>query len=57
MRKEEINTQDLEVLLAGVKIRLDCGHFCTVGHNFANTMIIVSEGGGRIKTVCWNCGY
>jgi len=53
----ELTTEDLQFLLAGHKIRLDCGHLCTVGHNFANTMIILSEGGGRIKTVCHECGY
>ena len=57
MSKEELTAQDLQVLLSGTVIKLDCGHLCTIGHNFANTLIIVSEGGGRIKTLCGNCGY
>jgi hypothetical protein len=39
------------------RLLLDCGHFCTIGHNFANTMIVYSLGGGRISTSCHNCGY
>ncbi len=54
---KELTTEDLRSLLVGEKIRLDCGHQCTLGHNFANTVIIYSEGGGRIKTACHNCGY
>ncbi len=53
----ELTTEDLQFLLSGQKIKLDCGHHCTVGHNFANTMIILSEGGGKIKTMCHECGY
>ena len=57
MKKEEISTEDLQTLLVGAKIRLDCGHYSTVGHSFANTIIIVSVGGGKIETYCHNCGY
>lgn len=39
----------------GCRIHLDCGHFCTIGHNLANTLIINSLGGGRIETWCHNC--
>jgi hypothetical protein len=48
-----------KVLAAGGNRRLllDCGHFCTIGHNFANTVIVYSLGGGRISTSCHNCGY
>ena len=52
-----MSTEELQFLLAGQKIRLDCGHQCTVGHNFANTMIIISIGGGKIQTLCHECGY
>jgi|GEM_PF-1757184 len=52
LAKEELTTQDLEKLLSGKRFRLDCGHRCTVGHNFANTMIIRSYGGGNIETEC-----
>ena len=52
-----LNTHDLKVLLVGKKFILDCGHTATPGHGFSNTMIIYSEGGGRIKTFCHNCGY
>ena len=55
--EKELTTEDLRFLLVGQKIRLDCGHCATLGHNFANTVIIRSEGGGRIKTMCHNCGY
>jgi len=57
MEKKILTTKDLQVLLSGQKIKLDCGHFAIVGHNFANTIIIYSEGGGNIKTSCHNCGY
>ncbi len=53
--ERELVSQDLASLLAGYRIRLDCGHFCTVGHNLANTLIIVSMGGGKIQTCCHNC--
>ena len=52
-----LTTEDLKILLVGQKIRLDCGHHCTPGHNLANTLIIISEGGGRIETCCHSCGY
>lgn len=48
-------TADLQKLLKDVRLSLDCGHHCTVGHNFANTLIILSQGGGRITTVCHSC--
>ena len=57
VKREEITTEDLESLLAGTRIMLDCGHFATVGHSLANTIIIVSVGGGKIETYCHNCGY
>ena len=57
MKKKILTTKDLEFLLVGTTIKLDCGHQATVGHNFANTVIILSEGGGKIKTLCHNCGY
>ena len=52
-----MSTAELQFLLSGHKILLDCGHQATIGHNFANTMIIVSLGGGKIKTMCHECGY
>lgn len=51
----EYTSKDLQILLSGLRIRLDCGHRCTVGHNFANTLIIVSLGGGRVETWCHSC--
>ena len=51
---KKLTTEDLRVLLAGEKIKLDCGHCATIGHNFSNTVIIYSEGGGKIKTKCHN---
>lgn len=58
MEKDKVlSTKDLEVLLSGETIKLDCGHQATIGHNLANTVIIVSQGGGKIKTLCHNCGY
>lgn len=55
--KEIFATADLQILLAGKCFKLSCGHHCTVGHNLANTMIIHSYGGGRIETLCHECGY
>ena len=55
--KKELTTEDLQVLLADTKIKLDCGHRATPGHNFSNTIIIVSLGGGKIETRCHDCGY
>jgi len=55
--KKELTTEDLKLLLAGTHIKLDCGHQATPGHNFANTIIIVSLGGGKIETSCAECGY
>jgi hypothetical protein len=51
----EITTKELEEILVGLRIRLDCGHRCTVGHNFSNTLVVYSEGGGKIKTMCHDC--
>ncbi len=51
----ELTSKDLQFLLSGERVRLDCGHVCTIGHNFANTLIIVSLGGGRIETFCHDC--
>ena len=50
-------TEDLARLISGLKFKLDCGHHCTIGHNFSNTLIIHSLGGGKIKTLCHDCGY
>jgi hypothetical protein len=55
--KKELTTEDLMAFLADTKVQLDCGHQATPGHNFANTIIIVSLGGGRIETSCSECGY
>jgi hypothetical protein len=52
-----LSSEDLAKLLAGVKLKLDCGHQCTIGHNFSNTLIIHSHGGGNITTECHECGY
>lgn len=52
-----LTTKDLEILLIGKTIKLDCGHQATPGHIFSNTVIILSEGRGKIKTLCHNCGY
>lgn len=50
-------TEDLTRLISGIKVKLDCGHHCTIGHHLANTLIIHSLGGGKIKTLCHDCGY
>jgi len=47
----------LRALLSGQRFKLDCGHHVTFGHNFANTVIIHSEGGRKINTLCHSCGY
>lgn len=53
--KPYLTTRDLQFLLVGNRILLDCGHQATPGHNFANTIVIYSEGGGRLKTMCHEC--
>lgn len=53
--KPYLTTSDLQFLLVGNRIKLDCGHMATPGHNLANTIIIYSEGGGKIKTMCHEC--
>lgn len=55
--KKEITSKDLAMVLADFRIKLDCGHWATPGHNFSNTLIILSLGGGKIETKCHNCGY
>jgi hypothetical protein len=50
----EISSRELEKLLVGLRIRLDCGHRCTVGHNFSNTLFIYSEGRGRLRRCVMN---
>jgi hypothetical protein len=50
-----LTTRDLESLLVGNRIKLDCGHYATPGHNLSNTLVIYSEGGGKIKTMCHEC--
>jgi len=52
-----LDTRNLQALLCGNKIRLDCGHQATPGHNLSNTVIIHSYGGRNIKTECHECGY
>ena len=52
-----LTTEDLARLISGIKVKLDCGHHCTIGHQFANTLIIHSLGGGKIETKCHDCGY
>lgn len=44
-------------VLVGQTMLLDCGHRVTLGHNLANTMIVHSEGGGKLSTECHECGY
>ncbi len=46
--KGDLTSEDLKILLAGSKIKLDCGHYCTIGHNFSDTLIIHSTGGGKM---------
>lgn len=52
-----LTTEDLHSLISGHRLKLDCGHRATIGHNFANTVIIISIGGGKIRTLCHECGY
>ena len=55
--KPVLTTADLKALIVGKRFQLDCGHQATPGHSFANTLIIVSQGGGQITTACHDCGY
>jgi len=52
-----LDSEALAAILSGIKVKLDCGHHCTIGHNLANTLIIYSLGSGRLHTKCHNCGY
>lgn len=53
--KPYLTTKDLQFLLVGNRILLDCGHQATPGHNFANTIVIYSLGGGKFQTMCHEC--
>lgn len=56
--KEELTAASEALgVLVGKRMRLDCGHRVTLGHNLANTMIVRSEGGGKLSTECHECGY
>ncbi len=55
MSKRCLTTQDLKLFLCGNRIKLDCGHTATPGHNFSNSIIIYSIGGGKIQTFCHQC--
>jgi hypothetical protein len=58
MKNDKVLTsRDLQVLLVGQKIELDCGHLAVIGQNSTHTVIIVSQGGGKIMTACHECGY
>ena len=46
---------DCLVSLRGVKMRLDCGHRVTLGHNLTNTLLVYA--GKGMETACHNCGY
>ena len=54
---EYMDKEEFQFLVSGLKVKLDCGHLATIGHNFSNTVIIISRGGGKIKTLCHECGY
>lgn len=56
-KSEYMEKEEFQLIVSGLKIKLDCGHLATIGHNLANTVIIESDGGGRITTSCHNCGY
>jgi len=53
--KPYLTTKDLQFLLVGNRFILDCGHQATPGHNFANTIVILSLGGGKLQTMCHEC--
>ena len=60
-RRQEQLYKDTDVLrrllerLKGKKFKLDCGHLCTVGHNFGNNIMIYN--GARLKVICSQCSY
>ncbi|MCK8603790.1 hypothetical protein [Desulfoferrobacter suflitae] len=54
-KRELITSDELLERLKGLKIKLDCGHCCTVGHQLANTLVVTSTGGGKIRTYCHEC--
>lgn len=57
MKKKIITTKELQELLHNTVLILDCGHKATIGKSLSNTVIIYHLGKGKIKTVCWNCGF
>lgn len=54
-KRELITSDELLERLKGLKIKLDCGHSCTVGHQLANTLVVISAGSGKIRTYCHEC--
>jgi hypothetical protein len=56
-KPDVITNEEFQEIVAGLKVKLSCGHMATLGHSFSNTVIIVSAGGGKITTKCHECGY
>jgi len=46
-----IKAEELAKMLSEYRIELDCGHHASIGHNFANTVVILETG----KMICHNC--
>lgn len=57
LKEKTLSPEEFQSIITGLKIRLNCGHYATIGHQFSNTFIIYSYGGGEIKTKCHDCGY
>jgi hypothetical protein len=53
MEKKHYDPPDkLKEELAKWAVKLDCGHHATFGHSLATTVVIISDGGGRMHFVC-----
>ena len=51
----ELLREILKRTLFGLKVKLDCGHFCTIGHHLGNDITIIN--GKEPKIICSLCGH
>jgi hypothetical protein len=50
-KRRVIESKQLKDFLKHKQIVLDCGHKASIGHNFSNTLIVLSDG----TTLCHSC--
>jgi len=51
----EILRDILKRTLMGLKVKLDCGHHCTLGSHLGNDITIIN--GKEFKIICSRCGH